>query len=200
MIGVWACLASGVGLAHTVFGNGLHLAGMIERGELDVYLGLPKPVLFHVLIGKMMLVALGDLLFGIATFAWFCSPGPAEWLIFAVSTLTGAIIVVSFVVIAGSLAFWLGRAQSIASQLYGALISFGFYPTQIFGPRLKLLLYTLVPGALLGLVPVEVLKTHRWSGLLELVGAAAIFLSLAFAVFHGGLRRYASGSLIAMRE
>ena len=96
VIAVWACLATSVGLAHTVFGNGLRLAGMIERGELDVYLGLPKPVLFHVLIGKMMLVALGDLFFGIGAFAWFCAPGPAEWLIFAVTTLTGTIIVSAF--------------------------------------------------------------------------------------------------------
>lgn len=200
VIALWAVLAASVGLANVLFGNGMRLATLIERGELDFYLTLPKPLLLHALVSRMMLMSIGDLVFGPLSFGIYCHPGLQEWLLFGLAMLTGAAILVSFLVIAGSLAFWLGRAQSIASQLFGVLINFSTYPTAIFGERVRLLLYTLIPAALIGTLPVELIKSARPVLAAELLGAAVLLMALAGLIFHRGLRRYESGNLIAMRE
>lgn len=132
---LWAVVAFGFGLATTLCGNLVQLAGMITRGELDFYLALPKPVLPHTLISKMALSAPGDILFGWLVFGLIVQPTAGQWVLFLLFTLTTALIITAFCVITQRLAFWLGNAEGLAQQLFNALITFSTYPTVIFSWR-----------------------------------------------------------------
>ena len=58
------------------------------------------------------------------------------------------------------------------------------------------LLYTLLPAAFIGAVPVEIVRTRNGWLALVLLGAVIVIWSVATAVFYTGLRRYESGSAI----
>jgi ABC-2 type transport system permease protein len=109
-------------------------------------------------------------------------------------------VLVSFLVIVNSLAFWIGNAEGLAGQLSGALISFSLYPTVIFQGPVKLLLFTLIPAGFIAYVPVEVLRRFSWGPLLSVVAFAAAIMLTARWVFRAGLRRYESGNLLLMRD
>src|SRR5262245_3602729 len=50
-ITLWSLAAAGFGLSASIFGNGLHLASMIARGQLDAWMLYPRALLPHLLLG-----------------------------------------------------------------------------------------------------------------------------------------------------
>jgi ABC-type uncharacterized transport system permease subunit len=60
----------------------------------------------------------------------------------------------------------------------------------------RLILYTLIPAAFVGAVPVKVIETHSFTLFGALAAAALISVGVLVVVFRIGLRRYESGSAI----
>jgi ABC-2 type transport system permease protein len=75
-----------------------------------------------------------------------------------------------------------------------AIITFAIYPITLFDNTAKLILFTLIPAALMGALPAKFVHSFTWSTLTEIFLGALVFLGLAVAVFRLGLRRYESGS------
>lgn len=197
---LWAVCAVAFGIATTLCGNLMQLAGFIVRGELDFYLALPKPVLPHMLISRMALAAPGDILFGLLVFGFLLRPSAAQWAIFVVCTLTGASIFVAFIVITQSLAFWLGNAEGVSREMANALLTFSTYPTVIFRGAVKVALFTVLPAGFISYVPVQLLRGFSLPLLAGLLAFTAAVLLLSWLVFRAGLRRYESGNLVMMRD
>ncbi|HKU37260.1 MAG TPA: ABC-2 family transporter protein, partial [Polyangiales bacterium] len=114
VVTLWAVIATAFGIATALFGNLVRLAGIIARGELDFFLSLPRPVLLHTLIGRMSFSAYGDVVFGIAAYAWIVRPSASDWLLFTALTLSNVGIFVGFGACMASWSFWLGSAEGIA--------------------------------------------------------------------------------------
>jgi ABC-2 type transport system permease protein len=76
------------------------------------------------------------------------------------------------------------------------MITFAIYPISLFDPAARLLLFTLVPAALMGALPASYVRSSGWDTLAQLALGAPVFLDLAVGVFHLGLRRYESGSAV----
>lgn len=196
---LWAVLATSFGLASGIFGNCLNLAGVILRGELDFYLALPKDVLTHVLITRMSTSAWGDVAFGILVFAAFGDPTPARVILYLFSIAIAAIFLVSFFVLAHSLAFFIGNAQGISEQIAMTMIHFSSYPTSVFRGMTKIILFTLIPAGFINSVSVHVIRDFR-PGFFGALIAATLALAIgARLLFQAGLRRYESGNLITVR-
>lgn len=196
---IYAVTAFGVGLGTVVCGNADRVARIIATGGLDYYLALPADPLLHLLVSRMSLSAWGDLLFGLGL---FLVAAPASWLhlplFLFVGTLASAIFV-AFCVSTGALAFWLGNAETLAGQLYGAILAFSLYPVDIFPAAVRLLLYTLIPAAFVGSLPARLLSRPE-GGQLALLVAVAVMVTLASRwLFEQGLRRYESGNLVTVR-
>jgi ABC-2 type transport system permease protein len=196
---LWGVVAAAYGLGNALFGNCLRLAPLIARGQLDYYLALPKDALLHALVSRMGISAWGDALFGVIAFFAAGQITPLSTLLFLLLVLTGCAFFVAYHVVAGSLAFWLGNAEAFANQASGALINFSTYPGGIFRGWVKLLTFTLLPAALIGHVPVELLRHPQLLPVLGVACAALLALTLATGVFRLGLRRYQSGNLVELR-
>jgi ABC-2 type transport system permease protein len=110
-----------------------------------------------------------------------------------------AVIFVAFAVLTGSLAFWLGQSEYLAMQLRNALLSFSLYPVDIFPDFVRLVLYTLIPAALVGSLPASLLMDFDATRLAVLATVAVAAALLAHGVFHRGLRRYESGNLVTTK-
>lgn len=187
-------LASSFGLVSFLFGNAFMLSDIIAKGRLDYYLALPRPVLLHVISSRMIASGMGDFTYGFISYAmsgYFTWVGLARYVI---ALLFAATVFVSFLILTQSLAFWLGMTTNFSALALNAMLTFGIYPITLFDTYAKLILFTLIPAALMGAVPAEFIRAFTWRALAELFFGALGFLALAIFVFQRGLRRYESGS------
>lgn len=199
MLLLFGVAAASWGIAAYCFGNATQLAAVVAGGKLDYYLALPRPVLLHVLASRSQASGLGDLVYGIISFlaaGLFTVDAVARYVLgVALATL----ICLAFLVLTQSIAFWVGNATLLASQAMNALLTFSLYPVRLFDGGARLLLYTVVPAAFVGAVPAELVRAFTWDRLALLVGAALVLTTLALVAFARGLRRYESGSAIAVQ-
>ncbi len=197
LFGVAAC---SFGLGVFLFGNATSLAEIIGEGKLDYYLALPRPALLHTLASRSVASGLGDASYGLISFLAVGPHTPDGLIRFVVAVACSTAVFVGFMVLVNSLAFWLGGATQISAQALMALITFATYPVGLFDGTAKLLLFTVMPAALMGSVPAAFVRGFGWPELALLAAGAAGFLGLAVLVFQRGLRRYESGSAITTQS
>jgi ABC-2 type transport system permease protein len=192
----YGVIAGAFGLVSVFFGNSFMLGDIINNGRLDYYLSLPRPVLLHTISSRMISSGMGDLTYGFLSYAL---SGQFTWdglPRFILATLLAATVFASFLIIINSMAFWAGIVSSFTNMMVNAIITFGIYPVTLFDNYAKLIMFTVIPAALMGAIPAEFIRTFTWQTLAELLLGALIFLGLAVTVFRSGLRRYESGSAI----
>ena len=196
---VWAIAATAFGMFGGVAAGATTIATRVARGELDFYLVLPKAPLLHLIVSRMDPGGFGDALFGIVTFAALARPSLEEAAAFTVLAVLATVIITAYIVAVQSLAFWTGRAETIADQALFGLITFATYPERLFGGPVKIVLFTLVPAGFVSYVPVRLIQEWDWTlaGALLTVAVGATLASSA--MFRLGLRRYQSGSALSMR-
>ena len=189
-------LASAFGLVSLLFGNAFTLSDIIAKGRLDYYLSLPRPVLLHAISSRTIASGMGDFLYGFISYGlsgYFSWDGLAR---FVLATLLAATVFVAFLILTQSLAFWFGMMNNFSNLVLNAMLTFGIYPITLFDNYAKLILFTLIPAALMGAIPAEFILNFSWSTLGQLFLGAVGFLALAIFIFNKGLRRYESGSAI----
>jgi len=197
---IWAVAAFGFGIGQAIFGNAPRLAALIMNGGLDAYLGMPRNVLLHVCISATDPSAWGDVIFSVGAFVLFLHPDVLHFGLFVLLAVQSALIFVAFLVILGSMAFFVGNTEGMTQQVFGALITFSTYPMNIFTGVVRLLLFTIVPAGFISFVPLQLLHQFTWPLLGAMAGFTALFVSVAMIVFRLGLRRYESGNLLGMQN
>ena len=199
VVWLWSLLATGYGFGVVFFGNASNLARLIARGELDVYLTQPKSVLLHVLISRSVASGWGDVGFGLIVFALLGEPTPVRCLLFAYGALLSGVFHTCFVILAQSLAFFIGNSETFASQLSQTIVHFSTYPTAIYDGWIKIILFTVIPAGFISYLPIGLMRSFSWPYVLGVTAAAAGFIMLSVLVFRAGLRRYESGNLVVSR-
>ncbi len=195
---LFGIVAAGVGVAVAIAGGVAHLARFIDEGQLDTLLTQPKPVLVHALGMRSSPAGVGDALSGIAFIAL---SGHLSWrtaLPVAFAVLSSAAIFVACGVMFFCLAFWLGRVETFARQLWELAITFALYPEPLFGGMIRLALFTAVPAGFIGYLPARLVREPSLGAAALLAAAAGVYLVLAGVVFDRGLRRYSSGARFTM--
>ncbi len=194
---LYAVLITSFGISGVLMGNRSQVSTIIAEGGLDFYLSLPKNELFHVLISKSDWYSMGDLGLGIILAGFFLRL--EQWPLFLLLVVFAAVIITSYNVISGSLAFIFGHVEETSKTLNMSLISFGSYPLDIYTGVTKFILLTLIPAGFVSSIPAQILKTFSWEWMLLLAGVSVIFLVIAIVVFKLGLKRYESGNMIYTR-
>lgn len=196
MLVLFGVVGVGFGAATYLFGNVLSLSEIIAGGRLDYYLSLPRPVLLHALASNSIGSGMGDLTYGLFSFALAGHYSADAIGRFLLSALLSMVIFLAILTIAHSTAFWLGHADMLASQALMAMVTFALYPITLFDGAARFLLFTILPAAFVGAVPVEFVRAFSWSRLGQMLFVATLFLTLAIFLFQRGLQRYESGSAI----
>ena len=199
MAALYGIVAGGYGLAVLFAGGVRDLARQIIEGDLDVLLTQPKSVLLQAVGSRTIASGWGDFSTG-ALFLWIS--GLVSWStlpVALVAMLSSAVVFIASGVVIHSMAFWLGRVENLARQLWEFLITFSIYPSPLFDGALKLVLFTLLPAGFIGYLPVELVRDFSPLGLLSVLGGAALYGALALLVFERGLRRYESGNRFGVR-
>ena len=199
VVTLWAISAGGYGLANAFCWNLHNLAGLISRGQLDVWMLYPRAILPRLALGKMSATALGDLAFGYVVYMVLVRPDWQHFLLFNFLLAAVALVFLGFNIWRGCLGFVFGQGEILSEQWFFSMITFSTYPNCLFDGWIKLVLYTLIPAGFVSGLPVEALHNFDWQkAMLTWLGALTI-LGSSVAVFTLGLRRYQSGNLLDMR-
>ena len=191
---LFGIVAVAVGLTITVAGGVRYLGQFIEEGELDTLLVQPPPVLLYAVGMRSQSSGFGDMVSGLILIAL---SGHVTWIDtprVVVAIVAAALVFAASGILFFSAAFWLGKSDTVARQMWELVITFSLYPEPLFGGVLRLVLFTVIPAAWVGYMPAHVARQASASQLLPLVSAAAAYMVLAAGTFECGLRRYASGS------
>jgi ABC-2 type transport system permease protein len=139
-------------------------------------------------------VNVGDLLFGIVLFTFIGGHTLTRTVVFAGAVIAVAILITGFLVLTGSLAFFIGRNEG-GELGFHAMLLLGSYPVDVFAGAVKVVLYTVVPAAFVSSVPARLIEDFDLVRALGLAGVAGFFAVAGWATFTLGLRRYTSGSV-----
>lgn len=199
VVTLWSVVAAGFGLAHGFFGNAIALPGTIAKGGLDSWMLYPRALLPHLLLGKTHVTSWGDIVFGIVAYVVLVRPDLPHFVLFLLLLISVAVCFVGFSVLTGSLGFFIGNAEAVAEQWRFSLISFSTYPPNLFDGPVRIVLYSLIPAAFVGYLPVEALRKFSLNEALICTAGSFAILSISILVFYTGLRRYESGNLTEMR-
>jgi ABC-2 type transport system permease protein len=191
---LFGVVAAAFGLTVSLAGGVRSLGRFIDHGDLDTLLTQPKAVLVHALGLRSQPSGFGDLLSGLALIGWSGRLSWQTWPLVAGVIVASTVVVIASGIVFFSLAFWLGRVETVARQLWELLITFSLYPEPLFGGSLRFVLYTVLPAGFVGYVPVRLVHDPSWVEAGVLASAAGVYLTAAVLIFHRGLRRYTSGS------
>jgi ABC-2 type transport system permease protein len=191
---LFGVVAAAYGLTVTFAGGVRYLGQLIEDGGLDTLLTQPQSALLYALGLRSQPSGLGDLLSGAVFMAWSGQVSWGDVPLVAGVVVASALVFVACGIVFFSLAFWMGKVDTVARQLWELLITFALYPEPLFGGMLRLLLFTALPAGFVGYLPARVVHTPSAGNVALLATGAVLYLAAAVWVFNRGLRRYASGS------
>ncbi len=171
----------------------------VRLGSLDFT--LTKPVDAQVLAStrqidtwKIVDVAVGLAILGVALLQLGTAIGPQEAFTFAVALLAAVAIIYSFLLILATCCFWFVRVQNIM-VIFQSMYEAGRWPIGIYPPWLRGMLTFLVPVGFAVTVPAEaILGRLSWSSLLGGVALAVALPLVARRFWTIGVRRYSGAS------
>lgn len=193
---LWAVSSTSFGLCFVLFGNVTQITKMILNGELDTYLLQPKDPLINIICSKTVVSAWGDTFYGIIIFFLIKGFYLKGFLLFLLFCITGALIFSSVLITFHSLSFYTGNTEGLAQLAIEFVISFSIYPEGIFSGGVRAVLYSVIPAAFMVYIPASAINQFSIIKLVEVLGAAVVWVFIAFTMFHKGLKRYESGNLI----
>ncbi len=189
-----AVLTAAGGLSLGLLANARRIGSMAVDGDLDAVLALPVAPLPFLLLRRIEPVNLGDVAFGVGLFALAGHPTPVRTLVFVLVVLASATLLTGFLVLTGSLAFFVGRSES-GELGFHSMLMLGAYPVDLVAGTARVVLFTAVPAAFIAAVPAQLVEDLDPGRALALGAAALTFAVAAATTFTLGLRRYASGSV-----
>lgn len=187
-------LTTAGGIVLGLLANTRQLGAMAADGQLDAALALPVSPLSYLIVRRIETINIGDLIFGVVLFAVAGDPTPTRVAIFVFCVLCSATILTGFLVLTGSLSFFIGRSE-VGELSFQSVILFSLYPIDIFGPTVRFFLYAVVPAGFMGSAPARLVNDFdlRWA--LGIMAAAVAFATAGRIAFAFGLRRYTSGAV-----
>jgi len=199
MINLWIFGAGTYGVVNTFFGNSSFLNKIISQGELDFYLAFPKNHLFHILISKMEVAAIGDILFCIIAFIFVHPINIYTVSMLILGLILGSLVMISFYILIGSMAFYIGRSDALHHSLVNALLHFSTNPSSVFQGFIKFFIFFVVPAGFMTFIPADLLKEFNSEKLIYLSLFTIISFIISLKIYYHGLKRYTSGNLINIK-
>jgi len=187
------------GLMATVFGNSRRIGELVAGGGLDFFMALPKPVLFHVLISRMSVPAIGDVIFGLLLIAVVIPKTLASVILLIPLVIMATVLMTAFTVLVQCVVFWFGNAERSARAGRDFVLTFSFYPLHIIDGVMRLFLFFVFPLAFMATVPSMLIQSFSWTTFGSMFLVTAVVTMITVLVFYKGVKRYESGNLVVVR-
>ena len=187
------------GIDHFFFDNLWNIGFfIIRKGDFDKYLTRPVNTLFHVLVEKIQIDALGERIMGIALVCVSVPNIEADW---DASRFIAMVCMIPFVTliftgvktITASVSFWTKRSGNVIYMFY-MFSDFAKYPAAIYNRLVQNIITYIIPFALTSYYPALFILRGE-NPLFNLgmpVFASIVLMTAGILVWHRGLRAYES--------
>ncbi len=187
------------GFDHLLFDNLWNVGYFIVRkGDFDKYLTRPINPLFHVMVEKLQIDALGELIMGIALICISLPSLVIEWsfmkIIMILIVIPFATLIYTGIKIAtAAIAFWTKRSGNIIYMFY-MVNDFSKYPVNIYNNLVKTIITYIIPFAFTAFYPAYYILTGENPlfniGVTVLI--AIVIMSIGIFIWNRGLKAYES--------
>lgn len=187
------------GIDHLLFDNLWSIGYFtVRKGDFDKYLTRPINTLFHVMVEKLQIDALGELLMGIAL---ICITLPRLTIDWSVPRVLLTLLVIPFAVMiyvaiktgTAAIAFWTKRSGNITYMFY-MVNDFAKYPIGIYNNFIKTVITYIIPFAFTAYYPAYYFLTGENPlfniGLPMLI--ASVLMVIAVLIWNKGINAYES--------
>ncbi|MFF2480330.1 ABC transporter permease [Paenibacillus sp. NPDC058071] len=173
----------------------------VYKGSFDSLLVKPINPFIHMIIRGFGHFFLGDIVIAVIMMV-FCfnhldiSPGFGAYVSFAVTLLGAVLIQASFIVISGSMCFWVVRARSFMDVVLYGIRGLADYPISIYGKVLRGVLTFVIPYGFVNFYPAHIILDKDGSSLFAswlpytAPAVGLILFFIAYRVWSVGLNRY----------
>lgn len=196
---LYGIVTAAYGLFSVFFGGCRYLARIIFEGHLDALLVKPKNILLQIMSSKSVSSGWGDIVSSLFFFTNCNFLHLPEFGLIILFTITACMVITSFSIIMGSLAFWVDDCHMISKQIFEFLLTFSNYPKSIYIGTIKFLLLTVIPSGFIGFLPIETIRNFSVPGLLAIVAFTIFYLAIAVFIFYKSLKRYTSGNKLGFK-
>ncbi|MEK7154623.1 MAG: ABC-2 family transporter protein [Patescibacteria group bacterium] len=181
-----------------MYGNMKEIPNDVNKGNLDLYLSKPANSQFLVSTRYLGLNLISSFLIGIFL-VWYGLSINNVLSIFNVTIVlvaTCASVIISysiwFMIVTTSL--WFSRLKNIA-EVFPHSVDIARYPVDIFNPFMRFIFTFIIPFAILGFLPADIVlnKTSPWY-IFGPVFMATVLLYLSHRFWNFALRHYSSAS------
>lgn len=180
-----------------LWGNMNQIPRDINKGDLDMFLTKPANSQFLVSTRYIGLSILPSVAAGIFLLAYGFQMNqlePSTLLIVPIAIVSGSVISYAVWFMSVTLAFWFNRFLNVV-HIFPRSVDVARYPVTIFHPFIQFLFTYILPFALLGFLPAEIILGRQSPLMLLLpITLAAILLCLSHLFWNFSLKRYQSAS------
>lgn len=172
---------------------------LVCSGQLDQWLVLPRPVLWHIATSKCNFWDLGTFLVTIGLFYVSGYVTVATVPLIIILLMSAALVTFNFIVMIHTCSFFCGDITYAIDKLLRTFFDLVFFPPPILNGFLRFVIIFIIPAFFVGVVPVSLIKEFQWTafGTLLMFCVCQTFCTAVF--FKAGLRRYESGNLINVK-
>lgn len=187
------------GLDHLFFDNLWGIGHFIVRkGDFDKYLTRPINPLFHVMVEKLQIDALGELIMGIALICIVLPSLVIEWSFIKIVMILivipfATLIYTGIKVATAAIAFWTKRSGNITYMFY-MVNDFSKYPISIYNNFVKTIITYIIPFAFTAFYPAYYILTGENPlfniGVTVLIAVVIMFIGIL--IWNRGIKAYES--------
>ncbi|BBI30896.1 ABC transporter permease [Cohnella abietis] len=173
----------------------------VHKGSFDSLLVKPINPFIHMIIRSFGHFFLGDIAIAIIMLGFCFSrldihPDLGTYVSFVFMLLGAVLVQASFIVITGSMCFWIVRARSVVNIVIFGIRGFADYPISIYGKFLRVILTFIIPYGFVNFYPSHLILDKEGGSLFAswlpyatpIIGLLLFFI--AYRVWNAGLNRY----------
>lgn len=187
------------GIDHLFFDN-LWSVGyfIVQKGDFDKYLTRPIHPLFHVIVEKFQLDALGEIIVGVVLLASSITQVGISWNLLNILLFAGAIFFATFIytgikTATSAVALWTKRSGNVIHMFY-MVNDFAKYPTNIYNDAIRNMITFIIPFAFTAFYPASYFLTGE-NPLFNIGGtiiASVAVMAIGILLWNKGIDIYES--------
>ncbi len=187
------------GLDHLLFDNLWSIGHFtVRKGDFDKYLTRPINTLFHVLVEKLQIDALGELIMGIVLICITLPSVGIEWsplkILLIIAVIPFATLIYTGIKTAtAAIAFWTKRSGNITYMFY-MVNDFAKYPVTIYNNTVRSIITYIIPFAFTAFYPADYILTGE-NPLFNIgmtVVISIVLMIIGVLIWNRGIRAYES--------
>lgn len=187
------------GLDHLFFDNLWSIGHFtVRKGDFDKYLTRPINTLFHVMVEKLQIDALGELIMGIALICITLPSVAIQWsfvkiLLIIVVIPFAVMIYVAIKTATAAIAFWTKRSGNITYMFY-MVNDFAKYPVTIYNNVVRSIITYIIPFAFTAFYPANYILTgdNPLFNIGFTVVISIVLMAIAVFIWNKGIKAYES--------